>query len=338
MTPMHSALSLLVLSVLGRQLPNESTQGKSPEAHPITRIDFKGKPFPRGLRFSSDGSQIWNDQLEAWSVPDGKVHAGSPVKQRKGRYVIDFASKQERSLIVERRSGKTLLGTLDGRHQERRLRQTGSVMAARFLKDEKRFSVLFSDPPSLYVGSIDTDESDKVVPLPFKTDRGVIGSSGNLVVTRSGSDVRIWDVRQRKLRAQLAHKSKVFSVAISPSERFVATGAADNQVRLFDTAEGELVVQLSGHEEGTIFLTSAVYSLAFSPNGKQLASGGHDGRVIVWDVSTHRETFRAQIAGPPIIVSVTFSSDSRLVAASFENSGAKRGIRVWQLPTDDDNR
>jgi WD40 repeat protein len=107
-------------------------------------------------------------------------------------------------------------------------------------------------------------------------------------------------------------------------------------VRLFETSRGELECDFKAHTKGNIFLSSAVYSLAFAPNGKWLASGGHDGRIVVWDLENRKPRWQTQIQGPPIVCSLAFSPDSSLLAASFENAGAKRGIRVWKVPSHTD--
>ena len=147
--------------------------------------------------------------------------------------------------------------------------------------------------------------------------------------------VAVWDLELNQQRCLLQHDDsvKVCSVAISPDGRFVATGASDNVVRLLSTVKGETVARLKGHGKGTIFLTSAVYSLAFARNGKYLASGGHDGRVIVWDVESGKAVIEAQVTGQPIVWSVAFSPDSRLVAGGFVGASAKNGLSVWKLPS-----
>ena len=164
-------------------------------------------------------------------------------------------------------------------------------------------------------------------------NRSDISLSGKLLVASSGNRVRVWDIVEQKELSVFAHPAGVFSVTISPDERLVATGADDNIVRLFESDTGELIAELEGHGQGTIFLRSAVYSIAFSPNGKWLASGGHDGRVIVWDIDREQAVLKTQIVGPPIVHSVTFSPNSKLIVGGFENAGAKLGIRVWQVPT-----
>jgi WD40 repeat protein len=149
----------------------------------------------------------------------------------------------------------------------------------------------------------------------------------------SKGEVALLEGQQAKQRRMLRQDANVFSVAISPDEQMVATGANDNIVRLFSAKSGELKAQWKGHGRGEIFLPSAIYSLAFSPDGKRVASGGHDGRVIVWDVETGKTLLKAEIRSQPIVQSVVFSPDSKLVAGGFTGAGDNHGVCVWKVPS-----
>ena len=110
-----------------------------------------------------------------------------------------------------------------------------------------------------------------------------------------------------------------------------ATGSFDNKVRIYDAESGRQLKVLKGHGKGPIFLGSAVFSVAFSPDGRWLASGGHDGQVIVWEVESGKTVLKANIKSQPIVWSVAFSQNSKLVAGGFEGVGPVRGVGVWQV-------
>ena len=196
---------------------------------------------------------------------------------------------------------------------------------------------MFSEPPSIYYGDVDSDENDSTVSLASEVFKCTISPDGNLLAVRNNRDIEFWDVEKGGIHAKLKHEHQPFSFTFSHDGRLIATGTSnDNMVRVFDTKRGALKCELKAHTKGTIFLTSAVYSLAFAPNGKWLASGGHDGRIVVWDLENRKPQWQTQIEGPPIVCSLAFSPESSLLAGSFENAGAKRGIRVWKVSSDTD--
>jgi WD40 repeat protein len=63
----------------------------------------------------------------------------------------------------------------------------------------------------------------------------------------------------------------------SAAAPLLASGSADNTVRLWRVSDGALLRTLEGH-------TGSVASAAFSPDGRLLASGSIDGTVRLWGV------------------------------------------------------
>jgi WD40 repeat protein len=332
-----AAVISIVISSLGH------AQEKSADAQlqrPIMSVDFDCKPFPGGLRFSADGKTVWTDRFEARSVRDGQPVDSSQFNRLKTSHqIIDLVGSVAPMLIAVPQTGELLFWDQKDGLRQRVLKQTGRIVAARYLDRGQRFALVFSKPPSIYYGDVKSDENDSIVPLETEVYKSAISADGSLVAVRNEHDIDIWDVRKGVRRTTLKLEHKPFSFAFSHDGRWIATGTShDNLVRLFDTGQGELQSELKAHTKGTIFLGTAVYSLAFSPNGRWLASGGHDGRIVVWDLGDRRPLWQAQIEGPPIVCSLAFSPDSSLLAGSFENVGPQRGIRVWTVSdsTDED--
>ena len=79
---------------------------------------------------------------------------------------------------------------------------------------------------------------------------------------------------------QTGHSSAVVSVAFSPDGKLLASGGADNIVKLWEVATRRVLRTFTGQPK-------PIDSVAFSPDGKLLASAsGLDKTVKLWDVVT----------------------------------------------------
>jgi RNA polymerase sigma factor (sigma-70 family) len=86
----------------------------------------------------------------------------------------------------------------------------------------------------------------------------------------------------------------LYSCALAPDGKTVATGSADHTVRLFDAATGEPLRRLGG--VGQFHITC----LAYAPDGRALASGGYDNSIVIWDPATGRALHQFRIANGAI--------------------------------------
>ncbi|HLO85643.1 MAG TPA: ribosome assembly protein 4 [Nostocaceae cyanobacterium] len=124
-----------------------------------------------------------------------------------------------------------------------------------------------------------------------------------------------------ELNTLSGHSSSVYSVAFSPNGKQLASGSADNSIKIWDIATGQQLQTLSGH-------SSLVYSVAFSPDGKKLVSGSGDKRIKIWNTTTGKQlqTLSGHFS---LVYSVAFSPDGKkLVSGSKDNS-----IKIWNVAT-----
>jgi WD40 repeat protein len=144
----------------------------------------------------------------------------------------------------------------------------------------------------------------------------------------------IWDANTGKEQLRLPGTTKPSDlyteqrIVYSPDGKLIAA-CDSNQLKLYDSASGELVMALSGHGKDVI-------SVAFSLDGKYLATGSVDTTVRLWDVNSGNlirvlEGHSAEVGG------LAFSPDGKLLITSSEDGmliiwDAETGELVRNLP------
>ncbi len=124
-----------------------------------------------------------------------------------------------------------------------------------------------------------------------------------------------------ELVVQTGHSSRVNCAVFSPDSSWVASGAADNTIRLWEVASGRELRALSGHKNW-------IKSLALSNKGVMLASGSNDQTIKLWDVNSGSviHTLGGHIGSVDVLV---FSPDDRwLISGSNDHA-----IKVWEVAT-----
>jgi len=115
------------------------------------------------------------------------------------------------------------------------------------------------------------------------------------------------------------------SLCFSPDGKYLACGAEDRTVKLWDIEKQEMHHTFTGHNMD-------IYSVDYSQDGKFIVSGSGDKKAKIWDVERKQclYTLGNDEVGPKDgVTSVAISPDGRLVAAG----SLDRVVRLWDAQT-----
>ncbi|MGO9469732.1 MAG: protein kinase domain-containing protein [Isosphaeraceae bacterium] len=169
-----------------------------------------------------------------------------------------------------------------------------------------------------------------------------------LVTTSVDKTARVWDLENAGVAIrQLEGTSKDWSfLARFSSDGHWIAAAGGNRVRLWDTATGRLVRELSAGANSSIF------SVAFSPTDNRLLAVGYGGQadvsyVALWDIDAGAELVRlpgaTDLPGFPasadsrVVGALAFSPDGKYLVAGFgvkwtlTPGGPPRPLKVWEV-------
>ena len=109
--------------------------------------------------------------------------------------------------------------------------------------------------------------SERIQGLAFLRNGRLIATGGT--PARFG-EIQIWDLEDRKLRVSttLCHDT-LFGLAVSPDQRRLAVGCADNTVRIHQASSGRELLRMNHHENW-------VLGVAFGGDGRRIVSVGRD--------------------------------------------------------------
>ena len=158
-------------------------------------------------------------------------------------------------------------------------------------------------------------DSNRFVSVSDWVIRTKVGSGSPFIEGK----IQIWDASRgmERIEASFKEQGVIKSISLSPGCEFIASGADDGSIYLWNVLNSELVK--------TFKVGNRVNSVVFSPfNERLIAFGSHDGTVRVWDVINDELILIGNHKGP--VRSVAFlPSDGKYIASGSEDNT----IRIW---------
>ena len=271
-------------------------------------------PTPQGLSIVLlgsrilDGSPIATATARVFALPDSD-HVVAVALERyddhyAGLWATDAIGPFTASVIVGDQAGNTGLS----RGQRVRLRQSRV---------------------GPFPHGVDQVQADApVMGLAFSTD-------GSVVAAAVGAQVRLYDPLTLRLLDVLPLPDKATTVAIGPWDQFLAAGAVDGTVTLWDL-HGRIPrgqIGAAGYTaDGPAEPGPAVNALAFGTNPPMLAIGYRDGTVGLWDAGADRPSFRntLTLTDAGSITAMAFQPGADRLAIGQESGR----ILLWRVDRD----
>ena len=155
-------------------------------------------------------------------------------------------------------------------------------------------------------------------------EQAAFSPDGRTLAFVSGEVARLWDVASRKvsftLKAELGYRP---SVTFSFDGQRLALVSLDQPVRVFDVANGKLILELRAVEG------DRVNAAVFSPDGRWIATAAEGGVARIWNARTGKPVHKIFFDRETSVFSVAFSQDSRTLAV-----GARTlEVGLWDVAT-----
>lgn len=198
------------------------------------------------------------------------------------------------------------------------LHTDGELLALGLTTDGVLWSV--EEPGELRGWSLRQRRSTGSVPLEGMAMLWAFNWAGRLLASAS-DEVTVWEAASGQQLASWPTPTWVTALAFQPGEAVLATGHDDGVVRVWDWAEGQMLLEIAAHQR-------SVSAVAFSWDGTRLASAGEDKFIHLWDVRTGKSAGTLTGHKDRIPGMVWHPDNRRLFSAGWDTT-----VRVWDTST-----
>jgi WD40 repeat protein len=186
-----------------------------------------------------------------------------------------------------------------------------------------KLAVTASDDKKARIWEVNSGREISGSPLIHSNEIGKVqfSSDGRWLATMADDHLRVWYFEDQRQFPSVMNARGVQSGVLSGDGSWVATGASDGQVGIWDSTSGQPLWPMVGQRH-----VGAVVHMAKNKDGTLIASSGDDGLVCIWDVKT------GALVGSPLVHKdrvnwSEFSPDSSSIATA---SNSNR-IHHWKV-------
>ena len=115
------------------------------------------------------------------------------------------------------------------------------------------------------------------------------------------------------------HLSSIHSLSFSPDGKYLASGSADQTIKIWNLKQAQVKHTFSGHR-------SIVDAVSFSPDGNMLISGSWDYTIRIWNLETEEEVNLIK-EHYGWIKCLVVGQDKKIIASG----SADKTIKIWAL-------
>jgi len=247
--------------------------------------------LPRGVRFSQDGSRLL--------IGGGDYSGGTAMTMDTSSHEVLAQYLGHQGFVVSAEyspdEGKIVTASADG---------TARIWD---VEDGRVIATLAHDPAGLNAAIFNA-----------KGDR-LLTSTDYWALKRTDS-AALWNALNWELVARLRHDGNIIAASFDVEGERVATGGEDTSIKIWSSADGQLLQTISGHG-------SRVRSLQFSRDGHRLLSAADDNSIRIWDSLNGQQLTQLSEPGMGLLTGAIFSPDERSVAIATQTGG----VWIWSV-------
>ncbi len=285
-----------------------------------------------GMQFSPDGRLLAiagdRKEVEVWNLFQGGAPKRLSLEGRNVRATsLAFIDGERLAVGVfrfdggQRRGGVEFFDVASGTSSALEFREQNQSGEGRFLLSNDRSILVTIHQDRFVVWDVERRVQRSVLKFDnsgsttARISAATLSPDNKLLYANQGNALAIWDLRtgQQVQAKEARHRGAIQALAVSPDDRYVASGARDGAVLLWDTKSDQLPRKL-------MQASNWVHNLAFLGGGAELAicAEGHEkgepgkGFVEILSVDDGKSVRRWNLAARAFGLGV--SSDERLLA------------------------